>query len=237
MPLVILACRVLESMIQNRGIRENVAILSQPDPPSVYLDYGLHRTPQLMAPTLQKQVDAIAEPSTILVGYGLCGNGLVGLAARQHTLVIPRADDCITLLLGSYERYLDEFNSQPGTYYLTKGWLESGSNPLKEYRNLLERYDSETADWILDEQYHAYKRIIFVAHDAADLEAYRPLAREVAEFCAHRWGYAYEERVGSLDYVRRFLIEGPVLTVSTEDFVVIPPGGMVQADMFWRNPK
>ena len=36
----------------------------------------------------------------ILLGYGLCGNGLDGLSARHTRLVLPRAHDCIGLLMG-----------------------------------------------------------------------------------------------------------------------------------------
>ncbi len=41
-------------------------------------------------------------------------------------LVIPRAHDCITLFLGSKERYLDYFQSHPGVYFKTSGWIERG---------------------------------------------------------------------------------------------------------------
>ena len=40
----------------------------------------------------------------ILFGYALCGNGLLGLTAFTVPLVIPRAHDCITLLLGSRQQ-------------------------------------------------------------------------------------------------------------------------------------
>jgi Protein of unknown function (DUF1638) len=202
--------------------------------PATFMEYGFHRTPQLMTPALQEQVDGIAEPSTVIVGYGLCGNGLVGLKARQHTLIVPRADDCITILLGSYRRYMEEFSAEPGTYYLTKGWLESGSHPLKEYREYLEKYDEETAAWLIDEQYKNYKRVVLVAPNQEELEAYREQAREVADFCAARWGYRYEERLGSEDFVGKLLQLGPQLGASTDDFLVIPPGGEIKQEMFWR---
>jgi len=73
----------------------------------------------------------------VVLGYGLCGNGLHGLKAGRHTLLAPRADDCIALLLGSYQAYRREFDAEPATYWLSKGWLESGSNPLQEYRSTL----------------------------------------------------------------------------------------------------
>lgn len=226
MPVVILACKVLESLMEPH-LRDSKI-------PATFMEYGFHRTPQLMTPALQEQVDGIAEPSTVILGYGLCGNGLVGLQARQHTLIVPRADDCITMLLGSYERYMEEFSAEPGTYYLTKGWLESGSHPLKEYREYLEKYDEETAAWLIDEQYKNYKRIILVAPNQEELDAYRDQAREVADFCAARWGYRYEERIGSEDFVGKLLKLGPQLGASTDEFLVIPPGGQIKQEMFWR---
>jgi hypothetical protein len=226
MPLVILACRIMQTLMEPH--------LREAPLPATFLEYGFHRTPQLMTPALQQELDRIAEPSTVIIGYGLCGNGLAGLQAGRHTLIVPRADDCISMLLGSYERYLEEFAAEPGTYYLTKGWLESGSHPLKEYRELLEKYDVETADWIIDEQYKNYKRIILVAPTQEELDAYREQAREVAEFCASRWGYRYEERLGSPEFVRRLLTDAPFLVESTDDYLVIPPGGEIKQEMFWR---
>ena len=226
MSVVILACKVLQSMMEPH--------LRDARMPAIFMEYGFHRTPQLMTPALQEQIDGIVEPSTIVVGYGLCGNGLAGLKARQHTLIVPRADDCITILLGSYQRYMEEFSAEPGTYYLTKGWLESGSHPLKEYREYLEKYDEETAGWLIDEQYRNYKRVILVAPNQEELDAYRDRAREVADFCAARWGYRYEERIGSEDLVGKLLKLGPQLGASTDEFLVIPPGGEIKQEMFWR---
>jgi hypothetical protein len=226
-PVVILACQVMQSLIQPH-------LSDDGDIPTTYMDYGLHIRPEKMAPTLQDQLDALHEPSLVLIGYGLCGNGLDGLKAGPHTLIIPRADDCITILLGSYETYLDAFREEPGTYYLTKGWLESGSNPLKEYRDYVDRYGSNNADSLIDMMYGQYKRLCFVAHNQADLDEYRPQATEVAEFCAQRWGLTYEERIGSDELIRR-LLEAPQKPGNLgEELVVIPPGGTVKQKMFLR---
>ncbi len=225
-PVVILACHVMQSLIQPH--------LNGADIPVTYMDYGLHVRPQKMTPTLQAQLDALPEPSLVLIGYGLCGNGLDGLKAGPHTLVIPRADDCIAILLGSYQAYIRAFHEQPGTYYLTKGWLESGSNPLKEYRSYVEQFGAKNADALIDTIYGKYKRLCFVAHTQADLDEYRPRALEVAEFCAQRWGMTYEERIGSDDLIRR-LLEAPRHPSDLgEDFVVVPPGGTVEQRMFIR---
>lgn len=226
MSLYILACRVLQSMIE--------PYLRDGHIPATFMEYGFHRTPQLMTPALQEELDRVTEPSVFIIGYGLCGNGLAGLKARQHTLIVPRADDCITLLFGSYESYINEFTAEPGTYYLTKGWLESGSHPLKEYRELLEKYDQESADWMMDAMYGNYKRLVLVVPSQAELDACREKAREVSQFCAARWGFRYEERVGSDDFVKNLVTVAHQLKESTDDFLIIPPGGEIKQEMYWR---
>jgi hypothetical protein len=228
MALVIIACRVLQSLIEPHLQRR------QPPVPATFLEYGFHRTPQLMTPALQAELDRLPEPSTVILGYGLCGNGLAGLKAGPHTLLVPRTDDCIAILLGTYERYQQEFSAEPGTIYLSRGWLESGSHPLKEYHQLLDKYDQETAEWIIDEQYRNYRRLVLVAPTEAELAECRPAAQEVAAFCAARWGFRYQEILGSPAYVERLMTQVPALAGPNDDFLVVSPGGEIKPEMFWR---
>ncbi len=199
----------------------------------IFADYGLHRVPSKMTWTLQDALDNIEEPSLVVLGYGLCGNGLDGIRAGKHTLLIPRADDCIAILLGSYQAYVREFAAVPGTYYLSKGWLESGSHPLKEYQKHTEKYGAADAEWIMDQQYQHYERLVLVAHSQADLEEYRPQAREVALYC-ERWHMRYEEILGSDAYVRRLVEVAAALDKADGDFLVIPPGGEISQSQFIR---
>lgn len=222
----VLSCQVLQSMLQSMlapGLAKQVT----------FMDYGLHRVPQKMTRALQQVLEAIEEPGLIVIGYGLCGNGLHGLRSGRHTLFVPRVDDCIALLLGSYRAYMREFEAVPGTYYLCKGWLESGSNPLQEFQEYEARYGPREAMWLLDQQYRNYERLVLVAHSQADLEAYRPQALEVARFC-ERWGMRYEERLGSDAYVRRLVEAAVVPERAGDDFIVIPPGGELHQDDFRR---
>lgn len=233
-PIVVLSCLVLRDMLLSLlplGMADQVT----------FLDYGLHRVPSTMTLSLQDALQGIEQPSLVVLGYGLCGNGLNKLRAGSHTLLVPRADDCIALLLGSRQAYAREFDAVPGTYYLSKGWLESGSHPLKEYNEYLPKYGPKQAMWIMDQQYQNYSRLAFVAHSREDLEVYRPRALQVADFCA-RWGMRYEEILGSDAYVRR-LVELIVavrehglaaLDAAGSDFVVIPPGGEIRQEMFIR---
>ena len=221
-----MACKVFEGLLQEympEGMADRVS----------YLDYGLHRVPAKLTWAVQEAIDSIEEPSLIVLGYGLCGNGLDGIKARKHTLLIARADDCIAILLGSYRRYIQEFEANPGTYYLTKGWLESGSDPLKEYREYVEKYGPEEAQWVMDMQYQHYKRLVLVAHTQEDLEAYRPRALEVAEYC-QRWGMEYSEILGSDLFVRRLIEVAEDLNKADGEFVVVAPGGELKQSQFIR---
>ena len=85
----------------------------------------------------------------------------------------------------------------------------------------------------MDQQYMHYKRLVLVAHTQEDLEKYRPRALEVAEFC-QRWGMEYEEVLGSDAYVRGLVKAIKTLSESNEEFLVIPPGEVLQQNQFLR---
>ena len=226
LPIVVIACRVLQDLftpLMPEGLAEEV----------IYTDYGLHQQPDRLRETVQDLVESIQEPSLVVLGFGLCGDGLSGIKAGRHTLLIPRADDCIALLLGSYQAYRREFEAVPGTYYLSKGWLESASHPLKEYEEYAEKYGPEDAAFVMDMQYQHYERLALIAHSQADLDEYGPQAREVARYC-ERWGMRYEEILGSDAYVRRLVEVAAAGDKANEDFVVIPPGGETCQAQFLR---
>jgi hypothetical protein len=232
-PVVIIACQVLRDLLDDLlpdGVAQQVT----------FMDYGLHRVPSRMTGALQEVIAGLKEPSWVFLGYGLCGNGLKGIKSGPHTLLVPRVDDCITLLLGSYRAYMREFQAVPGTYYLSKGWLESGSHPLKEYHEYVPRYGEKEAMWLMDQQYQHYERLVFVAHHQSDLEAYRPEALKVARFC-ERWGMRYEEMIGSDGYIRHMVemvkqlaSNGSHVPVVSNDFLVIPPGDEIRQESFMR---
>lgn len=225
-PVVILACRVFQNWLEHllpEGLVENIT----------FFDYALHRVPKNLRKTIQESIDSTEQPSLIVLGYGLCGNGLHDIQAGKHTLIIPRTDDCIAVILGSYQTYRREFDTEPATYYLSKGWLEGGSTPLQEHQELIEKYGEKKADWLMDYQYHNYKRLALIVQDAHDLETYRPAAQEVARYC-ERWGLRYEEIVGTEVMLRRLIEIAAGLAQANDDFLVVPPGGVLTQQQFFR---
>lgn len=191
----------------------------------VFLEQSLHRTPQKMKPIIQDEVDKAErqEWDYVILSYGLCSNGILGVKAKGHPMIIPRVHDCIALFLGSCEKYLEEHRKEPGTYYLTKGWIEEGKSPLGVYREYSERYGKETAEWVIREELKNYTRIALVDTGLRLSETHREHAVENARFLKLR----FEEIKGSLEFFERML-HG----VWEKDFIVLKPGEEVTQDLF-----
>ena len=224
LPTVFLGCKVFEGLIEAR-------LPSDDQMSFIYVDW-LHTFPKDLNECLQAEIDKIEEPSLIIMGYGLCGNGLDNLEARQHTLVVPKADDCIAIIMGSREEYLRQFTANPGTYYITKGWVEIGGDPLSEYEDYVERYGEKKAKRVMDIQYQNYKRLMFVAYDPDDFETFRPRTQAIAEYCS-QWGMVYEEYLGNDDFFNQIAAISQNSKPIPEEFIVVPPGGVLKQEMFW----
>jgi len=191
----------------------------------VFLEQSLHRTPQKMKPIVQEEMDKAEnwEGDYIILSYGLCSNGIVGVKSKSHSIVIPRVHDCIALFLGSWEKYMEEHKKEPGTYYLTKGWIEEGKSPLGIYQEYCKRYDKETAEWVIKEELKNYTRIALVDMGVDLSEVYRDHAKENARFLHLR----YEEVKGSLAFFEKMLRGW-----WGEDFIILKPGQEVTQELF-----
>ena len=85
----------------------------------------------------------------------------------------------------------------------------------------------------MDYQYRNYKRLALIVQNAQDLETYRPAAKEVARY-VERWGLRYEELIGTDAMLRRLVEIAASLDQVDDDFLVIPPGGELTQDQFFR---
>ena len=215
--LLVLACVVMEKEItrfQNGKVEFK------------FFDYGLHRTPENMAKTLQREIDQASEEDydRIILGYGLCSNGIVGIHSKEKQLIIPRIHDCISLFLGSRESYTEQAKQNPGTYYLTAGWIENGETPISKFNSYAKSYGDETARWVLHEEMKNYTRIVFIDTGTTDPGPYREIAHRNADFL----GISYEE-IKSSSKLFKELIIGPW----EKDFFVLPKGQSVEQEMFF----
>jgi hypothetical protein len=189
------------------------------------LPHSLHRTPDKMRETLQEEILKADtwEGDAIILGYGLCSNGAAGLRAGRHSVVIPRVHDCISLFLGSATRYLQEHGKEPGTYFLTRGWIDEKKTPLYSIEEYAERFDRETAEWVIREELKNYTRIALVDSGLGLEERHRAHALETSRFL----GLRLEELKGSLALFQK-MAAGPW----DGEFVVLNPGEESKQEAF-----
>ncbi len=192
------------------------------------LDLGLHVNPDKLRTTLQQKIDASAkETGTILLGYGLCSRAVVGLRSETCSLAVPRVDDCIGIFLGSREAYLRQVKAEPGTYYLTKGWIEAGDNMFGSQNQIVERYGPEQAEALIKRMLQNYTRLVFINTGKYRVEHYR----EYTERTASRFGLRFQEILGATTLVDK-MANGPW----DGDFVVVPPGQTITYESFYQSP-
>jgi len=184
------------------------------------LDFGLHLNPNNLKKILQQAIDnQDGEFNTLILGYGLCSMAVVGLHTRNFTLVIPRVDDCIAIFLGSKDAYSEQVTQEPGTYYLTKGWIEVGDTPFAEHERLVEQYGEERADRFMGIILKHYTRLAYIDTGHKDQDGYR----EYAQITAKKFNLRFEEIVGSDTLVRK-LLSGPW----DDEVLVAPPGHIIE---------
>lgn len=197
-----------------------------PDVPHDVLDFGLHIRPKELKKALQEKIDeASSKADVLLLGYGLCSMAVVGLTARSATLVIPRTDDCIAIFLGSCSAYKEQAKKEPGTYYLTKGWIEVGDTPFEEHKLLIEKFGREKAERMTRLMLKNYKRLAFINTGVYEIERYRAYARKTAE----KFDLRFEEIEGSPELVEK-MVFGPW----DDEFVVVSRGETVTYQDFVR---
>ena len=213
--LVIACATVIEEMLP----------LLPPDVGHRILDFGLHVHPDRLRQALQDAIDeSKGQADTIVLGYGFCSQGVIGVRATDCRLVVPRVDDCIAIFLGSCLAYQQQSRSEPGTYYLTKGWIEVGDSPFAEYERMVANYGPEHAERIFRLMLKNYKRLALINTGQYGLERYRDYARRTAG----RFGLRYEEIEGSTELVKK-MVNGPW----DDEFVVAQPGQVIQFEDFF----
>ncbi len=216
---VIVACRIMQPELEKtRRPGDDVEIL--------YLDQGLHMTPQKMAPAIQEQIDRVPDDcAEVVLGYGLCANGIVGVCAPRQGLYIPKSHDCIALFMGSFETYRSAIKERPGTFYLTAGWIEDRKDPLSYMQDrYVPRLGRETAEWGMNEELKHYTHFVLIDTGAGDMTFLREQTRNNAAF----FGKRYEEMTGTQAIFEK-MVAAPL---GNDDFFYIPPGETIRQEPF-----
>ena len=169
-----------------------------------WLPQGLHMNPAALRARLCEMLQALhiqweeeknTKPQFIVLGYGLCSNGIVGLESKDISIIIPKTDDCIAQFMGSQELYQRAFVKNPGTYWLNNGWVEQGQVPSHEgeaekYKEYCEEYGEDNAEYLMEIETawkKEYKGCCFIESPVCRVCENEDRAKELADTCGWRY--------------------------------------------------
>ncbi len=201
--------------------------------------YALHTTPQKLRKTLQDHIlaaDQAGGYDAVVLAYGLCGKAIDGLQAGKLPLILPRAHDCITLFLGSRDRYQQAFDDCPGTYWYVQDYIERGdpdnislsigANTSQDkdalFEDYVKKYGEDNASYLIDTmslwQEH-YERAAYI--DMGIGSSHQAIRK--AQTDAEENGWRFESFEGSLILIKK-LLDGQW----DEDFLQLAPGEKIK---------
>lgn len=211
-------------------LRDEFAALTATRPHVVHVELmqqGLHNTPQILQQTLRDTVRALEQKincAAIVLGYGLCSRGIENVSTQRALLVVPRAHDCITLLLGSKERYARYVAEHPGCYWYSPGWNRCHTPPGPErYEKLREqyaqKYDPDDVDFLMENEQHWFKAYNRATYVDIGIGA-TPQDIAYTQRCAQWLGWDFDRQQGDPALLCE-LLDGPW---HAERFLVLQPG-------------
>ena len=190
----------------------------------MWLPEELHQSPDRLRAYLDQTISQLKDVERVLLPMGRCGNGTIGVHSYAATLILPKCDDCIDLLLSGED--LAHVSRPERTYFFTDGWLKGERSFLREYAYMCRRFSEETARELAGMIYRNYRQFGYIdtgfgsfAHAAAQTEA---LAKAVGVKTVCLPG-RYE--------VLRQMLRGQL---DSDDFIVVPPGHAVE-QAYWQR--
>lgn len=210
-----------------------------------YTELGEHARSAGLRQIIQNRIDATEASGknydAILLLFGLCGNATVGLQARRTRLVMPRAHDCCTILLGSKAKFVEHFGAAPSTPFSSVGYIERGNYFLRTsdggtgsspqvgdaYQALVEQYGEEDAKYIWAEMHpaHGNDKAVFIDIPETSHLGY-------ADKFLAKAGEAGMEPVRLEG--RLSLIDGLLRGDWDEkDYLIVPPAGSIEGVYDW----
>lgn len=206
---LLVACETIEDEVKDALERLNL------DYPVIWLEGGLHNSPDRLRGRLEEVLaEAEGRCRELLFTLGYCGGGVSDLTTGSYTTVLPLADDCISILMGSLAAR--QKASRPPTYFLTEGWMRHENNVVTSYERTVEKYGRAKADRINKMMLKNYRRFGLVDTGSFDLAGARAKVAPLAE--------VVELEVEALPGDKSWLDE--ILTGPWDDparFLVLPP--------------
>ena len=188
------------------------------DFPVIEVDSSFHENPSKMRQKIIETLEQMEKSiDTVLVAMGFCGGSWEDIATDKR-IVIPRVDDCITLLLHTDDTWYPNLK-QCGHLYLRDD-IEGKFSPKSIKKNLCSQYGDSEGSFVFRTWFGSYTNADIIDTGAYDChsEAYMLEAMENADLME-----------ATLDYVpgRNLILEKLVSGRWDQQFLVIEPGNTV----------
>jgi hypothetical protein len=192
------------------------------------MPWGLHIEPDKLLAEVSRQIKRLQDQVEVIVlGYGRCqtmdrlGNDF------KVPILRPEAEDCIGVLLGQ-QRYEEELQRCPGTWFLSPGWTRMGTDfvfhelqlnrigrkeidPLKFARRMLE----------------GFSRALYIDMQVDDdSEALQPKAQQIAKDL----GLRLEETSGSYTLLELVIRQALAIVKESTAQPTDEQGNQIQSD-------
>ena len=200
MKYLVIACGVLNDDIESCAKRLHNEYIFW------YVPEKLHTEPQKLWKNVQELIDKADEellPASesadgiegILLVIGLCGGMTNGISSKKHSLTMPRIHDCISLYLGSAEKYDRLFKKYGGKVYwfspafFKQEYMPSEKNIVKRKLTLMEQFDDEEAvDYIIETEMAPLQNYTHGALVDDETSPSQALTDEASSMCAsYKW--------------------------------------------------
>lgn len=195
--------------------------------PVLEVDRLLHVEPEKMKTAVGEVINTLsAEIKTVLVGMGFCG-GVWDHVSFSRRVVIPRVDDCVSLLLHKDDKYHPNLKEEGHLYLYEKNPAEfSARSIMRDYSNADDEFANMNKDWLFHMWYDGYHHldIIDTGYNDCYSEEYATIAQENADMIN-----------AVLDYTEgsNLLLEKLVSGRWDEQFIVAELGHLIRhADFF-----
>lgn len=214
---VIIACSSLQDYVDVAQCRVGT------NHPVIYLNKLYHRDPDEMREHISEAFQTLPEGTdTVLIAMGYCGGSWEGISVGQ-TLVIPKIDDCVSILLQTEDSVISNLK-QPDHLYVRE-------KQPKSFKDIFERMTAQVDDATKARYHKDWQKlynmmtIIDTGINNCRTDAYKSAVQEDADWLAAgleyvRGGTHLLEKLFRGDWDEQFLVLQPGETVRREDVLV-----------------
>ena len=191
--------------------------------PVIWLKQKYHEEPAVMRSHILETIASLPkEVDTVLVAMGFCGGSWNAVTADRR-IVLPRVDDCISLLLHTDDVYHPNLK-QMGHMYMLDGDPDKFSPELM-FQQASEKHGTEEARYLFDMWFTNYSYLDIVDTGMADCysEAFVEMAQRSADLIKCDLDYTVGsnhllEKLVSGQWDEQFLMAEPGHKIAHKDF-------------------